>query len=168
MGKAARIWNRFRVKISLLLGLKIAASMIALVFASSIIVSTTTYQAEIGSVLTVTNYLRATDKGFSLAAGASSANGTSCNSPVTFGPGGGIANTNITSGHLVFDVQINSTSGAPANTTYNVTFALASITYGPLCIKTPMPSVDDQTIDCKYDVGISLPSSPYSYKVIVA
>src|SRR5437867_11807978 len=144
-------------------------ALLALVFAASITVSTTTYQAQFGSAVNVTNSLLATDKGFTIAATGSSSNGTSCSAAVIFSASPGVANTNVTAGDLVYDIQVNSTSTAQPNTPFNVTFVLGSTVYGPLCIQTPSPSVDGQIIDCKFDIGTnSLPSSPYSFRVIIA
>lgn len=140
----------------------------AIVFAASINVTSSTYQAEIGSVVKFPSGLLATDKGFSAAVVGSSA--TSCSSPVTFTVVPGTANTNITAGHLVYDIQVNSTASVlvpPAGTKFNVTLVLASATYGPVCIQTPSPSVAGQTIDCKFDVGTALPASPYTFKVTI-
>ena len=147
---------------------KLLLSLAAIVFAASISLTSSTYQAEIGSVVSVANGLLATDKGFSLAPTASTA--TSCSIPVTFGNLPGTANMDITAGHLVYDVQVNSTTSAsipPAGTRFNVTLVIGSTPYGPVCIQTPIPSVSGQTIDCKFDVGTILPPSPYSFKVTV-
>ena len=147
---------------------KVCLTLLALVFAASITVSTTTYQAQVGSAVNVTNSLLATDKGFSVASTGSTSNGTSCSAPVTFSPSPGVANTNITAGHFVYAIQVNSTSTVPSNAQFNVTFVLGSTVYGPLCIQTPSPSVDGQMIDCKFDIGTnSLPASPYSFRVII-
>ncbi len=146
---------------------KIMLSLIVLVSAASITITSTNYQAEIGSSVTVANGLLATDKGFSLAPMGSSAAGTSCSSPITFGTTPGTANTAIVSGHLVYDVQINSTTSAPVSSKLNVTLVLGGSTYGPLCIQTPASPANGQTIDCKHDVGTTLPVSPYSFKVTV-
>jgi hypothetical protein len=147
---------------------KLFLSLVAIVFAASISVTSTTYQAEMGSALKVANGLLATDKGFSRVFAASTA--TSCSTPVSFGVAPGNANTNIVAGDLVYDVQVNSTTSAfipPAGTKFNVTIVIASSSYGPVCIQTPIPSVLGQTIDCKIDVGTVLPASPYSFKVTV-
>ena len=169
MSKVSRVWKGLRIKASVLLFAKLATLMLALAFASDImVVSTTTYQAEVGSFFNVTNVLLATDKGFSRAAGDSGGAGTNCSSPIIFGSTPGIANTPMTQGHWVFDVQVNSTSNAGGSGKYfNVTFVLASNSYGPLCIKTPSPSLDNQYIDCKFDVGNALPSSPYTFKILI-
>jgi hypothetical protein len=140
-------------------------SLTAIVFAASISVTSTTYQAEIGSVISVTNGLIATDRGFSGNAAASAA--TSCSSPVTFAASPGAANTAITGGDIVYDVQVNSTSGVAPSTNFNATLVLSSISYGPVCIRTPTSPANGQTIDCKFDVGTVLPSSPYAFKVTI-
>lgn len=140
-------------------------SLVAIVFAASISVTSSTYQAEIGSAVNVTNNLVATDKGFSVNAIGSAA--TTCSSPITFGVVPGTASTAITGGHLVYDVQVNSTASAIANHNFTVTLVLASNTYGPVCIMTPASPANLQTIDCKFDVGLALPSSPYSFKITV-
>jgi hypothetical protein len=167
LGKVRRL-SRLIGRISWIFAAKLFLSLTAIVLAASISITQTTYQAEIGSVMTVANGLVATDKGFSLVLGASLA--TSCSSPVTFGVLPGNANTQLIVGHLAYDVQVNSTTSAtvpPAGTAFNVTLVLASNTYGPVCIKTPNPSVALQTIDCKFDVGTTLPSSPYAFKVTI-
>jgi hypothetical protein len=147
---------------------KLVLSLVAIVFAASISVTSSTYQAEIGSAVKVANGLLATDKGFSRFFSVSIA--TSCSIPVLFGVLPGTANTNIVAGDLVYDVQVNSTTSTsvpPAGTKFNVTLILASTTYGPVCIQTPNPSVSFQTIDCKFDVGTALPASPYTFKVTI-
>jgi len=167
MDKVRRICVTLGRRVSWILLVKIVLSLAVLVYAASISVTTTTYQAEIGSLLKVANNLLATDKGFTLAGSGSSATGTSCSSPIIFGGSPGTANTVITGGHLVYDVQVNSTTNAPVNTKFNVTLVLSSTTYGPLCIQTPASPANGQTIDCKFDVGTTLPASPYTFKVTV-
>jgi hypothetical protein len=146
---------------------KVVLSLAILVYAGSISVSTSSYQAEMGSSVTVANNLFATDKGFALANTGSAAAGTNCTSPITFSDTPGTANTPITVGHLVYDVQVNSTGSVAPNTKFNVTLVLASTTYGPLCIQTPGTPMNGQTIDCRFDVGTTLPASPYTFKVTV-
>jgi hypothetical protein len=109
--------------------------------------------------------LLVTDKGFSAAPTAVSPAGTSCSNPATFNLNT-TANTNIVAGHLVYDVQVNATSGAPAATKFNVTFVLGSTTFGPLCIQTL--AVLSGSIECKFDItSTTLPASPYTFRVTV-
>ncbi len=165
MGKTKRS-IRLVGRVGWLVATKTCLALVVLVFAASVTVNSSTYQAEFGSAVNVLNGFLATDKGFSSTAVTIASNGTSCSSPVIFSSSPGTANTNITAGHLVYDVQINWTS-APSSRTYNVTLVLSSDTYGPLCIQTPVSPANGQTIDCKFDVGITLPASPYTFKVTV-
>jgi len=168
LGKVSRISRMLGSGSRWIFAAKLLLSLVAIVFAASVSVTSSSYQAEIGSAVNVANGLTATDKGFSLASVASTA--TSCSVPVIFTVVPGTANTNITSGHLVYDVQVNSTTSTsipPAGTRFNVTLVISSTLYGPVCIQTPIPSVGGQTIDCKFDVGTALPPSPYTFKVTV-
>ena len=147
--------------------MKILVSLFVLVYAANITVTTTTYQSEFGATVSTANNLIATDKGFSVATSGASASGTTCSSPVIFSGTPATANTTITAGHFVYDVQVNSTSGATPNVKYNVTLTLASTPYGPLCIQNAATPANGQRIDCKFDVGTTLPASPYSFKITV-
>ena len=147
------------------LALKLCIAMVTLVFAASITVGTTTYQAEIGSALNVTNQLRATDKGFSSVAVTTGA--TSCSSPTAFGFLTGTANDALTSGDQMYTVQVASTATTPQHW-YNVTLVLASTPYGPVCITQTGTPTAGQLINCEFDVGKTLPASPYSFEVTVA
>ncbi len=80
MSKARRSFNALATRIRWVMGVKIMVSLVVLVSAASITITTKNYQAEIGSSVTVANGLLATDKGFSPAAVGSSAVGTSCSS----------------------------------------------------------------------------------------
>jgi hypothetical protein len=143
---------------------KLLLSLVAIVFAASISVTSSTYQAEIGSVMKFPAGIVATDKGFSVSSTAGSAAGTSCSGPVIFSVTPRVANTTITAGHLVYDVQLNTTVGVPT-TKYNVTLVLGTSSYAPLCVQTV--GVPGEIIDCRFDVGTTLPASPYTFKVTV-
>ncbi len=151
----------------LYLAVKASISLVILASAVSIPVTTRNFQGEFGSAFNVANNLLATDKGFSLDISGSQAAGTNCSSAVTFGSVPKMANTTIVAGHLAYDVRLNSTSLAQPNAEYNVTLVLAQNSYGPLCIATPASPADGQTIDCRFDVGTNLPTSPFSFKVTV-
>jgi hypothetical protein len=146
---------------------KVLLSLVAIVLAASISVSSSTYQAEIGSVVNFPTGFLATDKGFSISQTAGASAGTSCNSPVTFGSTSKTANTTIVAGDFVYDIQVNTTGSGPASAKFNTTLVLGSTTYGPLCIQTPASPVSGQTIDCRFDVGTTLPASPYTFKVTI-
>jgi hypothetical protein len=163
-----KLVQRLGNRASWVLSAKIIASLLVLVYAANITVTTTTYQSEFGSTLSTASGLIAVDKGFSVALSTvASGTGTSCSSPVVFSNTPGIANTTITAGHFVYDVQVNATGIANPNIKYNVTLTLASSAYGPLCIQNASSPAIGQRIDCKFDVGTALPAIPYSFKVTV-
>ncbi|TMI42524.1 hypothetical protein E6H21_00220 [Candidatus Bathyarchaeota archaeon] len=165
MGKVIRLSRIIGRGSSWIFAVKLLLSMAAIVFAASLSVTSSSYQAEIGSAVNVTNGLIATDKGFSVSPTAGASNGTSCSSPVSFSASPQTANTTIVAGHLVYDVQVNATPGAPPNKQFNVTLVVGSTTYGPLCIQTL--ALLSGTIDCRFDVGTALPASPYTFEVTV-
>jgi hypothetical protein len=164
MSRKTRFLPLFR-KAALLFAGKVILTLVTVVFAASITVGTTTYQAEIGSTYNVTNQLTATDKGFSSVSSTTAA--TSCSSPTAFGVLTGTANNALTSGHQMYTVQVASTAST-AQHGYNVTLVLASTTYGPVCITQTGAPTAGQLINCEFDVGTTLPTSPYSFKVTVA
>ncbi|OLD44475.1 hypothetical protein AUI51_02110 [archaeon 13_1_40CM_2_52_4] len=165
MGKVGRISRIICRGSRWIFAAKLLLSLVAIVFAASVSVTSSSYQAEIGSAVNVANGLVATDKGFSVSPTAGTSAGVSCSSPVSFSASPQTANTTIIAGHLVYDVQVNATSGAPANTPFNVTLVVGSTTYGPLCIQTL--ALLSGTIDCRFDVGMTLPASPYTFKVTI-
>jgi len=165
LGKVGRLSRIIGRGSSWTFAAKLLLSMVAIVFAASVSVTSSTYQAEIGSAVNVANGLIATDKGFSVSQTVGAPAGTSCSSPVSFSASPQTANTTIVAGHLVYDVQVNATSGAPANSQFNVTLVVGSTTYGPLCIQTL--SLLGGTIDCRFDVGTALPASPYTFKITI-
>ncbi len=167
MIKAGRFQKAVQTLVKRAVVVKVLISLIVVVFATSISVTSSTYQAEIGSAVSVTSGLLATDRGFSVSPTAGSPAGTSCSSPIVFGALPQTANTTITAGHWVYDVRVNSTTNAPASSKFSVTLVLASNTYGPLCIQTLATVSNDQIIDCLFDVGATLPVSPYAFDVTI-
>src|SRR5713226_568634 len=106
MRRASRIFDRLRrTFVWYLSGKIVLAILIITVSATSIAVTTNTYQAEVGGELNVTNKLVAVDKGFFTASSGSAAAGTSCVSPTIFGVGT-VANTIITAQDVVYDVAV--------------------------------------------------------------
>jgi hypothetical protein len=152
---------------------RVVVLLVTVVCAAGLAATTLSMAGENGSYLPVSNNLLVTDKGFSKASSTQTASGTSCpGSPVTFGGSPSVANTNITSNDIVFDAQSNTTSITPGNTCFTVTFiiftsATSRSTYGPVYIITGATVTAGQTIDCKFDIGSSLPLSPFSFEVTV-
>jgi hypothetical protein len=168
MTKSGGLSSALVRRVPWLLLAKVLLSLAVVVYAATITITTTNYQAETGSSFSVSNNLVAVDKGFYLANTSAIANSTSCTSPVTFSSTPQIANNGITPGHLVYVVQVNSTGAGAGGMNYNVTFVLGSSTFGPLCIQTAVSPQNAQTITCKFDIASnSLPASPYTFKVTI-
>lgn len=171
MGKAKRIGLFVLRRATLYIAIKTILTLFVLVYAASIIATTTVHQAEIGGALTVTNNLKAMDKGFSKAGSTISAAGSSCASNVTFTGSPGVANTAITAGNIIYVVQVNTTASTATSTCFTVNLVITpsggSQQSYTVYIATGSSVSADQTIDCKFDIGTSLPSSPYSFKVTV-
>ncbi len=152
---------------------RVVLLLVTVVFAATLAVTTTSFNGgENGSYLPVNNQIIVTDKGFSKSSSTQTATGTSCGSPTSFAGSPGVANTAITANDIIFDAQSNTTSTAPASTCFTVTFIIftsptSRTTYGPLYISTGSTVTGGQTIDCKFDTGTSLPTSPFSFEVTV-
>ncbi len=169
MHKAKNLRIFFLRRVALILPVKAILSLIVLVNAVNISVTTTSYQAVIGGAVSIASNLLGADKGFSKASSAIAATGTTCPTATLFGVAT-TATPGVTSGDVVYDLQVNST-GTPANTCWQVTFVYtpsggSQTTLGPIVIGT-QGTVTSGTIDCKFDVGASAPTSPFSYKVSV-
>ncbi len=153
-------------KATLVLSVKTILSLMVLVNAASITVTTTSYQAEVGGAINIASNLSGADKGFSKASSAITATGTTCPTATIFGATT-VATPGVTSGDLVYDLQVNST-GIPNNTCWVVTFVYTSSGGSQITLTTEIGTVTSSgTIDCKFDVGVSAPNSPFSYKVSV-
>ena len=173
MNWAGKISNWLRRTFTWYLSTKVALAILVLaVSAASITATTTNYQAEIGGALNVTNNLVGTDKGFSKAGLAIVATAT-CPSllNVTFSTTPTTANNLVAPLDVVYDVQVNTTATTPKVSCFTVSLTLTpnggSPTTFSLKIATSSSVSAGYTIDCKFDVGASLPGSPFSFKVSV-
>ncbi len=151
---------------------RVIVLLATVVFAATLAVTTTSLAGENGSYLPVNNKIVVTDKGFSKSSSTQTGSGVSCSSNVTFSGSPAVANTIITVNDIVFDAQVNTTGSTPVSTCFTVTLVVftsltSRSTYGPVYIATGTPVTAGQTIDCKFDVGTSLPGSPFSFKVTV-
>jgi hypothetical protein len=148
---------------------KVVLSTVLLAYAATSSITTTNYRAIIGGQLNFVNVLSGADKGFSKASSSVAANGATCGGAIQFGPATGTATSGITSGHMIYDLQLNTTGTTPANTCWQVKLTYttnggALATVGPVWIGTgaSIPPAN-QVIDCQFDIGSTLPSSPFSY-----
>lgn len=163
MGKAPQVFSIALRKGGWLFAARVILSLVVVGFAANVVVTTSSYQAEVGSLVNVPGVLVVTSISYFKASASSAA--TSCSVPVLFGLSGQVASTSITSGDWVYDVRVNSTASTPILTFYNVSFALGSTSFGDVCTESAGSVNSNLFIDCKYDVGTTLPASPYSFKI---
>jgi len=146
-------------------------TLFILAYAASFTINQKQYTGEQGSHLTVTNRLLSIDKGFSKAQSAASAAGSCPVSNVTFASSAQIANTAIIPGNIVFDAQVNTTATTPSLSCFTVTLTLAPNsspqTSYSLTIATDASPQANWTIDCRFDIGATLPTPPFSFKITV-
>ncbi len=153
------------------LGIKAALTIFVLVYATGFAIMPKQFSAEKGSRLSVTNNLLSLDKGFSKALVPLSATGTCPSNNVTFAVSANNANTVVTLGDIVFDAQVNATGTTPTLSCFTVTLTLTPSGGSPppytVTIASGSSVSQGWTIDCKFDVGASLPASPFSFKITV-
>jgi hypothetical protein len=157
-----------------LLLVKVILSTVLLAYAATSPIATTSYRALIGGELNVVNALSGADRGFSKAPSTIGANGADCTNKVQFGLSPLKATPGVTVGHMIYDLQLNTTLTTLGNQCWQVKLTYttnngALTTVGPVWIGTAVvnPPIN-QVIDCQFDMGSSLPSSPFSYAVIVS
>src|SRR5712692_1807909 len=171
MNKAGWIPRYLLGRAPLYLLMKATLSLIVLVNAANIIVTPTPYQAIVGGAVSISSNLTGADRGFSKSSSDVAATGTTCPTAAIFGVNT-MATPGITAGDMVYDLQVNATGSTPSNTCWSVAFVYAptggsQTTLGPIAIGT-LNAVSGQGIDCKFDIGASIPNSPFSYSVTVS
>ena len=174
MGKAARLHSFFFGQLSLFLFLKICVFLTILVYGAIIVAVPTSYRAVSAGRVDVKSNLAGQDRGFSRASSTLTAAGTSCGvgSQVNFSVVAGNSNTAITAGDIVYDLQVNTTASTPNTTCWTVSLSYtpaggSQTGAGSVFIGTTV-AVPGQTIDCKFDLGASLPAPPFTFQVSVA
>lgn len=153
---------------------KLILSTVLLAYAATSSITAVSYRALIGGQFDVVSVLSGADRGFSKAASTSTATGATCGSAIQFGLLTGTATPGVTNGHMIYDVQLNTTGTTPTSTCWQVKLSYTTnggtlTTVGPVWIGTGLvnPPINE-VIDCQFDMGSSLPSSPFSYAVIVS
>ncbi len=174
MNFASRFQSRIRRTFTMYLSAKIALAVLVLaVSAATITVTPKTYTAELGGAVNVNNKLTGIDKGFAMSATPATATGGSCATNVTFTiTPGTIVTTAVTSNDYIYDIQIANTTQTPTSTCYKVLLTLTAgsgvqTTYGPLYIATDSPASAWQPLDAQFDIGATLPGSPFSFLIVV-
>ena len=154
-----------------LVSLLLLAALVISVSAAPSIVTNSNYQAEVGQYRnTVNGGLEVRDAGNAPA--GSNVNGTgtaaNCGDNILISTAGGIANTAIASGDLVYSVKVlaRASPSPPNNTCFTVTVSFNGNALTPLYIKTVAPLAGDFAI-CKWDLGITSLPALYTLKVSV-
>jgi hypothetical protein len=137
--------------------------------ASTITVSSTTYQQILGGYVSSTGGLTATDSGFSTAVLPTSAAGTSSGSPITFGVTTGTASPGVVAGHWQWTFQVATTGSTAASTTFTVVLTVNQngvATSYTVYVATGGTVTSGQAINCIFDIGTSV-TTPLSYTFTV-
>jgi hypothetical protein len=173
LARAAVLSSFFFRQLSLFLVLKICLFLTILVYGATIVVVPTNYKAVSAGRISVNTNLLGQDRGFSKANSAIAAAGTNCGAgtQVNFSAVAGTANTALTAGDIVYDLQVNTTASTPSNTCWTVSLVYtptggSQTSAGSVVIATTV-AVSGQTVDCKFDVGASLPAPPFTFQVSV-
>jgi hypothetical protein len=173
MGKAAALHSFFFRQLSIFLFLKICLYLTILVYGATIVAVPTSYKAVSAGRVDVKTNLVGQDRGFSKASSTITAAGTSCGvgTQVNFSVVASRANTAITAGDIVYDLQVNTTASTPNTTCWTVSLVYtpsggSQTSAGSVFIGTTV-AVAGQTIDCKFDLGASLPTPPFTFQVSV-
>ena len=173
MGRAAGLHSFFFGQLSIFLFLKTCLFLTILVYGATIVAVPTSYKAVSAGRVDVNPNLAGQDRGFSKAPSTVAAAGTSCGvgTQVSFSIGAGTASTAITAGDIVYDLQVNTTASTPNATCWIVSLVYtpaggSQVSAGSVFIGT-IVAVSGQTIDCKFDLGASLPTPPFTFQVSV-
>jgi len=166
-------------RVSALLGKKIGMSWVVIsivisvavsyAVASTITVSSTTYQQILGGYISSTGGLTATDSGFSTAVLATTAAGTSSGSPITFGITTGTASSGVVASHWQWAFQVATTGSTAASTTFTVALTVNQngvATSYTVYVATGGTVTSGQAINCIFDIGTSV-TTPLSYTFTV-
>ncbi len=155
-------------KASVYLLMKAILSLIVLVNAASIIVTTTRYQAIIGGAVSISSSLVSRDRGFSKASSAVLATGLTCPTAAIFGVAT-IVTPGITAGDIVYYLQVN-TTGTHPSTCWTVSFVFTPAGGSQTKLSFVIGTIIDVSglaMDCDFDIGASIPNSPFSFSVTV-
>lgn len=163
--KLASLVPRSNLKLLALLG-AIAAFSIAS-FATTVSVSTTTYQSQYGVSYNVTGAFTAADQGFSVVPAAVAASAQPC----TWASAGTCA-TALTQGHYKYTLNLTLNTVPGATTTYTVTVkwdqGTGQTQLGQLTVSVPNTATAGQIMTIKMDTGGTSFTTPLSLDVTVA
>jgi hypothetical protein len=153
------------LKLLALIGVIAAFSVAS--FATSVSVSTTTYQAQYGVSYNVTGAFTAADEGFSVVPVAVAASAQPCTWTAS-----GICQTALTEGHYMYTLSLTINTVPGATTIYTVTVkwdqGSGQSQLGQLTVSVPNTATAGQVMTFKMDTGGTSFTTPLSLDVTVA
>ncbi len=164
--------SNVRRRASWYLAAKVILYLFVLAYATSFTVTPTVYHAENGGAITVTGNLTATDRGINRTTVSSGAIGATCGQNVTFTTGTlKVASTNLTADHYIYNIQVNATMNTAHLSCFSVTLTItpvgASSSVYVLYLASGTSPDPNQAVYCEFDIGSTLPASPYSFSIAV-
>ena len=143
------------------------AILSTVVYASSVSVATSTYQAQSGVYYQVTGNIGAQGLGFTVAQSASTALAQPC-----MWSSGGVCTTAVTAGDWVYTVKITLENGVTPGETYTVTVSWDTgsgyVQMGSLTFTAPSTVTAGQTMDFVFDTGSTSFNAPVGIVITVA
>jgi len=143
------------------------AILSTVVYASSVSVATSTYQAQNGVYYVVTGNFGVTGQGFTVGQTA-----TASKQPCPW-ISGGTCTTAVTGGDWVYTVQVALTGSTPKSSTFTVTLqwlpqgGTAYVTVGTLRFTTPSTITPGQTMNFIFDTGSTSFTAPVAIVITV-
>jgi|ECHhosMinimDraft_1075155.scaffolds.fasta_scaffold06242_1 hypothetical protein len=143
------------------------AILSTVVYASSVSVATSTYQAQSGVYYQVTGNIGAQGLGFTVAQSASTASAQPC-----MWSSGGVCTTAVTAGDWVYTVMITLENGVTPGDTYTVTVSWDTgsgyVQMGSLTFTAPSTVTAGQTMNFVFDTGSTSFNAPVGIVITVA
>jgi len=143
------------------------AILSTVVYASSVSVATSTYQAQSGVYYQVTGNIGAQGLGFTVAQSASTALAQPC-----MWSSGGVCTTAVTAGDWVYTVKITLENGVTPGETYTVTVSWDTgsgyVQMGSLTFTAPLTVTAGQTMNFVFDTGSTSFNAPVGIVITVA
>ncbi len=151
----------------LFLLLAVIAAFSAASFATTVSVTTTTYQSQYGVSYNVTGAFTATDQGFAVISTAAAASAQPCT-----WTNNGVCQTAQTQGRYRYQLQLTLNTPPAGTTTYTVTVkwdqGSGQVQMGQLTVSVPNTATAGQLMTFRFDTGGTSFTTPLSLDVTVA
>jgi|SRR5579875_327097 len=148
----------------------VIATLATVAYATTVSVTTSTYQAQNGVFYQVTGSLSVTSNGFYVAQSPATPSSGSQTNPCTWSSGG-TCTTQVTAGDWVYQITVALTSSTTPSTTYAVTVSWNQgggyTQMGQLYFTTPSTITKGQTMTFTFDTGSSSFNAPLGIVITV-